>query len=231
MAKALQSAGLGADPAAAQLASQLGALAAAKKPAAAPKPAYSVLKAATAECSRKQDALDRAARAVESAKLQLEKATAVWEKATDEMVEAECARLQAQELVDTSSDKPDGITFKVDPSLFAELDELEESDRKALEMFQKQLEEISKQASEKQKEFQQLLDQAKNAHKEAATKRRRRDEDGCAVRGEGDGGGAPSAAAAGPGGASAAASQGSKASPAVSEAVRKDMRAKFQDNS
>eukprot|EP00959_Pyramimonas_sp_CCMP1952_P246603 5153866-Pyramimonas_sp.AAC.1 len=81
----MEAAGLGKDPEAARLASQLKHLAAAKKPASAPRPAYPVLTEATAECSRKQEALDRAARSVEHAKLQLEKANAAFEKATDEM--------------------------------------------------------------------------------------------------------------------------------------------------
>ena len=62
-----------------------------KKLVTAPKPAYNVLNEATAECSRKQEVLDKAARAVEYAKQQLEKAREAFDKATDDMVEAECA--------------------------------------------------------------------------------------------------------------------------------------------
>eukprot|EP00959_Pyramimonas_sp_CCMP1952_P146421 3065078-Pyramimonas_sp.AAC.1 len=76
----------------------------------------------------------------------------------------------------TPGKAPEGIMFAVDPALFESLGELEPTDRTALETFQKQLEDISRQATDKQKEFQALLDQAKSAHKEAATKRRRRDE-------------------------------------------------------
>ncbi|CAK0833159.1 unnamed protein product, partial [Prorocentrum cordatum] len=213
MSKATETAGLGKDPEAAR-------------------PANSVLKEATAECSRKQEALDRAARSVEHAKLQLEKANAAFEKATDEMVEAECARLLAQERVSKPPDKtPDGITFAVDPSLFESLDELEDADRAALETFQKQLEYISKQATAKQKEFQALLDQAKNAHREAATKRRRRNEDGGAVRGEGGAGGLPAAQPPPGGAAPTSPSQAPSSSAVFSEEVRRDMRVKFAANS
>eukprot|EP00959_Pyramimonas_sp_CCMP1952_P258563 5404973-Pyramimonas_sp.AAC.1 len=55
MSKAMETADLGKDPEAARLASQLKVLTEAKKPVSAPKPAYMVLKEATAECSRKQD--------------------------------------------------------------------------------------------------------------------------------------------------------------------------------
>ena len=99
-------------------------------------------KDATAECSRKQQALDVAARAMQHATQQLERAREAFDQASDEMVEAECKRLQAQAEVSKAPDKQQtGVIFQVDPNLFESLEELEENDRSALEAFQKQLDE------------------------------------------------------------------------------------------
>ncbi|CAK0793103.1 unnamed protein product, partial [Prorocentrum cordatum] len=210
MVNASAPAGLESDPEAAHLAIPFKSLAASKRTAPPPKPAHAVLKEATTECSRKQEALHSAARSAERATLQLERARWAFTKASDEMVETECQRLQALKAAGTCVNDKDAACFlKVDRELFESLDELEPADKRALETVQKQLEGVARQANEKQKEFQVLLGQARPARKEAATKRRRRDEGGAAVRGDGDPASlASGAAVASPGGSASRAAAG-----------------------
>ncbi|CAK0847965.1 unnamed protein product, partial [Prorocentrum cordatum] len=217
LSKALAGAGLDGDPDAARLATEFSTLASQKlaaAPAPPPKPQHALLKEATADCSRKQEALEKAAKKLEQSRLQLEKDQAKFDEAADAVLAADLHRLEVQE----AANPPEAATklsgFALDPGLFECLDELEESDRQALEHFQKQLVEVTQLVDAKQKEFQDLLERTRTAHTAAAAKRRKRGADGEAVAGGGaEGTPAAGCAAAGP----------SKAKVVVQESDQKAM--------
>ncbi|CAK0899956.1 unnamed protein product [Prorocentrum cordatum] len=206
LSKALAGAGLDGDPDAARLATEFSTLASQKlaaAPAPPPKPQHALLKEATADCSRRQEALEKAAKKLEQSRLQLEKDQAKFDEAVQEVQEA--------------ANPPEAATkqsgFVLDPGLFECLDELEESDRQVTQL-----------VDAKQKEFQDLLERTRSAHTAAAAKRRKRGADGEAVAG----GGAEGSPAAGSGaaaalGAAAAAAGPSKAKVVVQESDQKAM--------
>ncbi|CAK0825430.1 unnamed protein product, partial [Prorocentrum cordatum] len=161
LSKALAGAGLEGDPDAARLATEFSTLASQKlaaAPAPPPKPQHALLKEATADCSRKQEALEKAAAKLEQSRLQLEKDQAKFDEAADAVLAADLYRLEVQEAANPPEAATKQSGFVLDPGLFECLEELEESDRQALEQFQKQLEEVTQLVDAKQKEFQDLLE-------------------------------------------------------------------------
>ncbi|CAK0818509.1 unnamed protein product, partial [Prorocentrum cordatum] len=177
LSKALAGAGLAGDPDATRLATDFSTLASQKLVAApaTPKPPHAQLKEATADCSRKQETLERAAKSLEQARLQLEKVQSKFDEAADAVMAAELHRLELQGAANPTETAEQSL-LGVDPELFESLDELE-NDKQALEQFQKQLQDVTHQAEAKQKELQALLERARSAH-QAAAKRRKRGPDG-----------------------------------------------------
>eukprot|EP00959_Pyramimonas_sp_CCMP1952_P251533 5255870-Pyramimonas_sp.AAC.1 len=100
LSKALAGAGLDGDPDAARLATEFSTLASQKLaavPAPPPKPQHALLKEATADCSRKQEALEKAATKLEQSRLQLERDQAKFDEAADAVLAADLYRLEVQE--------------------------------------------------------------------------------------------------------------------------------------
>eukprot|EP00959_Pyramimonas_sp_CCMP1952_P420484 8807838-Pyramimonas_sp.AAC.1 len=127
-------------PDATRLAAEFRTLASQKLVAAPapPKPPHALLKEATTDCSRKQEALERAAKTLGQARLQFEKAQSKFDEAADAVMAAELHRLEVQEAANPPETAKKSL-FGVDPALFESLDELEENDKQALEQFQEQL--------------------------------------------------------------------------------------------
>ncbi|CAK0875117.1 unnamed protein product [Prorocentrum cordatum] len=212
LSKALAGAGLAGDPDATRLATEFSILASQKLvPAAAPpEPPHALLKA-----------LERAAKTLVQARLQLEKAHFKFDEAADAVMAAELHRLEVQEAANPPETAKQSL-FGVDPELLESLDELEENDKQAPEQLQRQLQDLTQQAEARQKELQTLLERARSAHQVAA-QRRKRGADGEAVEGGAGGTAAANSRAPATLGAAAAAAGPSKSKAVVQESDQKAM--------